>query len=572
MTPSLNVCLLLDGGSQKSYISECACDRLGLVPYGEHVLSIATFGSHVSGTTSCPIVDVQLQLPDSSYVKLPLYVVPMICEPLTGQPMSIGDKRYQHLRGLKLADPTSRTSKALPMDVLIGADTYWRLMTGKVHKGFNGPTAIHTRLGWVLSGPSDPVELCHSATSLVTHVLHVQEATLDHQLQAFWELETLGISDKGRTLYDRLTEVIKFKNGRYKVLLPWKEIHDSLPDNHEMCLMRLQSLLRRLRHDPAILNEYHQVMQDQLEQGVIELVSTDESNSRTVHYLPHHPVIRRDKSTSKVRIVYDASAKSPGLPSLNDCLFKGPKFDQLIFDILLRFRLHKVALIGDLEKAFLMIAIEEGDRDALRFLWVEDVSKDPPVIRAYRFTRVVFAVSSSPFLLNGTVRYHLEQHLERNEGLVRKLIRSAYVDDIISGAETEENAFKMYCEAKRLFREGGFNLQKFRTNSSSLQARLDKAEELDKTRCNTGTSVEESDMQTTQVTRHSHADEVKVLGIQWNPVLDVFIFDFSKLLTRALRAERTKRGIVKIISSFYDPVGYAAPITIRFKIFLQELY
>ena len=79
-----------------------------------------------------------------------------------------------------------------------------------------------------------------------------------------------------------------------------------------------------------------------------------------MHYLPHHAVIRRDKDKTKLRITYDVSACSEG-PSLNDCLYMGPKFDQRILDILLRFCLHQVALTADIEKAFLMISIAEKD-------------------------------------------------------------------------------------------------------------------------------------------------------------------------------------------------------------------
>ena len=128
-----------------------------------------------------------------------------------------------------------------------------------------------------------------------------------------------------------------------------------------------------------------------------------------VHYLPHHAVIRQDKQTTKLRIVFDALAKCDG-PSLNECLYTGPKFDQSILDILLRFRTHQVALTADIEKAFLMVSISEQDRDVLRFLWVDDIKKDPPEACAFRFTCVVFGVSSSPFLLNATIHHHLEKH------------------------------------------------------------------------------------------------------------------------------------------------------------------
>ena len=99
-----------------------------------------------------------------------------------------------------------------------------------------------------------------------------------------------------------------------------------------------------------------------------------------------------------------------GEPSLNDCLVIGPKFDQKILDILMRFRAYRIALTADIEKAFLMISVEEKDRDVLRFLWVNDANEDEIKIRPLRFTRVVFGVCSSPFLLNSTIRHHLEQY------------------------------------------------------------------------------------------------------------------------------------------------------------------
>ena len=127
------------------------------------------------------------------------------------------------------------------------------------------------------------------------------------------------------------------------------------------------------------------------------------------HYIPHHAVIRQDKQTTKLCVVYNASAKEDG-PSLNNCLYTGPKFGQNIMDIILRFRVHNMALAADIEKTFLMVSVDERDRDVLRFVWVDDVIKDDPEVIAFRFTRVMFGVSSSPFLLNATIRHHLKSH------------------------------------------------------------------------------------------------------------------------------------------------------------------
>lgn len=121
---------------------------------------------------------------------------------------------------------------------------------------------------------------------------------------------------------------------------------------------------KSLRQEPAILEQYDHTIKEQLESGIIEAVNVSES---TLGKVPHHGVIRTDKTTTKLHVVYDASAKSSS-PSLNDCLHKGPKFNQLILDLLLRFRSYRIGLTADIEKAFLIISIDDRDRDVLRFL------------------------------------------------------------------------------------------------------------------------------------------------------------------------------------------------------------
>ena len=195
------------------------------------------------------------------------------------------------------------------------------------------------------------------------------------------------------------------------------------------------------------------------EQGIVEMVeplqeeSGIQEESGRVHYLPHHAVIRQDKETTKLRIVYDASARSGEGLSLNNCLFTGQKFDQKILDILIRFRYYKVALTADIEKAFLMVSVVEKDRDVLRFLWFDDVfNKEDPNLIVLRFARVVFGVSASPFLLNATLRHHVESFVASHPQLLKVLIESTYVDDIVFGADSEECAFEMYQQSKDLFR------------------------------------------------------------------------------------------------------------------------
>ncbi|KAL5496655.1 hypothetical protein EMCRGX_G012988 [Ephydatia muelleri] len=192
-------------------------------------------------------------------------------------------------------------------------------------------------------------------------------------------------------------------------------------------------LMSKIPHDLCLIvksPEYDKIIKDHIDQGIVEVVEDPWCmNTNKLHYLPHHGIIRENKLTTKLRVVYNASAKNNG-PSLNDCLYAGPSFGQRITDILFRFRLYPVALVTDIEKAFLMICIAEDDRDVLRFLWLEDIKNELPRIQVLRFTRVVFGVSSSPFLLNATIKHHIQSYLTRDPQFVTKFEQSIYVDDV----------------------------------------------------------------------------------------------------------------------------------------------
>ncbi len=110
-----------------------------------------------------------------------------------------------------------------------------------------------------------------------------------------------------------------------------------------------------------MLADYDAIIQDQLKSNVIESVAALEKQGEKLHYLPHQAVVRKDAETTKLIIVHDASSKERrNGPSLNDCLHTGPSLNPLLFDILVRFRDNKVALVGDIEKAFLKIEIACG--------------------------------------------------------------------------------------------------------------------------------------------------------------------------------------------------------------------
>ena len=246
---SQRVRIVFDSGSQRSYITESLKLELNLTARGEQSMSIMTFGSSDANARLCDIVHVGLKLLGGGTMLLSLYAVPLICEPFSCQPVTVCQMNYQHLADLPLADP-SDGQEHLEISILIGCDQYWSLITGETRRGVNGPVAIQSNLGWVLSGPVGFTCPDQSRSTLITHSMHVdtlllQDAQLlDDRLKSFWNLESFGIASSEHTVLDEFQD--KFTGGRYKVSLPWKDPHPPLPDNHQLTRRRLRGLLERL--------------------------------------------------------------------------------------------------------------------------------------------------------------------------------------------------------------------------------------------------------------------------------------------------------------------------------------
>ena len=334
--------------------------------------------------------------------------------------------------------------------------------------GIDEPVAVETELGWVLSGPMRSYS--RSPEPVQVNLVQSDDKGLDVDVHKLWDLEILGIKEPRSEVYEEYSDSISFDGNRYSVKLPWKEGHPELPTNYATSLRRLKTQVARLEREPDVLTEYATIIEEQLHAGVIERVVELEMAPK-VHYLPHQAVVRKEATTTKVRIVYDASSKATKTgTSLNDCLHVGPSLNPLLFDILLRFRESRVVLVGDIEKAFLNVGV---DRDCLRFLWLED-PPDMSKIVVCRFCRVVFGLNASPFLLNATLRHHISKFSEVDPEFVKKLIDSFYVDDFVGGGASPDEVTDLYRKTVNRMSEGGFKLRKWLTNDASVRERIKK--------------------------------------------------------------------------------------------------
>ena len=222
-------------------------------------------------------------------------------------------------------------------------------------------------------------------------------------LKKFWDTESIGVQDTPNDQEVKdvpFLQDIQFQGGRYLVKLPWKNDHPDVPDHFNLYFNRLKYLQQKLLKMPDVLKEYHSI-QEQLANRIVEPVLGETGilpgnpclNKMLFHYLPHRAVIRQDKATTKLRIVYDDSARSAtDSLSLNDCLNTGPNLIPKLFNILIKFRRNLIAVTADIEKAFLMIGIHKADRDMLRFLWFKEATNADSEIIHLRFTRLIFGL------------------------------------------------------------------------------------------------------------------------------------------------------------------------------------
>ena len=377
----------------------------------------------------------------------------------------------------KLADTIPGTSKSTieTVDILVGSDYFWDIVDNERIVLPSGLLLLSSKLGYIVTGKyPDPTTECDGhSNQTVSFCVTIQKGYPN--LCDLWDLDQIGIKESPYVMdndkaLEQFNNAIQYKEGRYYISWPWKSAEFSLPENFDVAFGRMKTLLRRFQGDQNLLKQYCEIIKSQVTSGIIEEVDSGqlESENKT-HYLPHHPVITPHKVSTKVRIVFDASVKaSRHTKSLNECLLRGPINLPDMCGILLRFRIHYIVLLGDIEKAYLQIGIKEQERDVTRFLWYKDPSIPQTVeknLSIYRFCRVPFGIICSLFLLEATLRYHLNKEGSDIAIMIRDNI---YVDNLSVGASSAQEAYHIYEQAKQIFERASMNLRQWCSNCNEF--------------------------------------------------------------------------------------------------------
>ena len=315
------------------------------------------------------------------------------------------------------------------------------------------------------------------------------------------------------------------QEGRYTVQLPWKQDRPPLPSNLGLYKKILCALVGRLGRNPEQLVNYDQITHSQLKEGFIKKVENPYRHTGTLHEIPHQPVIKEERVTTKIRIVHDVSARiSSHAASLNYCLHVGPSLLHQLSALLIKFRVPQIAITADIEKAFLQVKLREVDRDATRYLWIKNLQEpidEERDVECYRFRRVLYGASPSQFLLGATQRHHLDN--QKDDWVADDLKNSMYMDNVLAGVSDDEDAEHYYRHSRQLLASAGMNFRQWTTNSNKLKEKL----------------VAENTIAT---------DKLNVLGLDWDSNADTISFPLMKVVseTKALHNQLKKRSVLSI--------------------------
>ena len=538
----------LDSGSNTSFCTETLLQKLNIKGKKTN-LSLTTLQGE-NEPIKCSMISLLVSdLHQENSFEIPMvYSRPSL--PVSRETLATQEdvNRWPHLKGVTIPQIEAE------IGLLIGSDVPQLLQPQEIRKSENGgPFATKTVLGWVLNGP-----LGRDTPKSPTVNFSIQASkSLEEQFRDYCNQEfndsnlnsKASMSLNDRRALDIMEETLQLKNGHYEIALPWKTYPPNLVNNRSVAERRLSLLKKRLKREPLVHEKYRDFMDDLLKKDYARKVNCQDIGPLGTHwYLPHHPVFH-PKKPDKVRVVFDCSAKHLGT-SLNDQLLQGPDLTNSLVGVLSRFREEQIALMADVEAMFHQVRVRPSDCDALRFLWWPDGNLDNEP-QEYQMRVHLFGGASSPSCANFALKKTAQDNkTEFDLETIETVERNFYVDDCLKSVSSEELAVNLSSQLCELLARGGFKLTKWLSNSRKVIESLPASER--------AAQVKDLDFEKLPVER--------ALGVQWNISSDQFGF---RIVIKDRPA--TRRGILSIVSSVYDPLGFVAPFILNAKLILQDL-
>lgn len=448
-------------------------------------------------------------------------------------------------RNKLLADP--QFDQPGEIDMLIGSGTTLStLCVGQIKLSKPSEPDLYlqnTRLGWIIGGSildrNTPKKSISKRQCLLTN--------LERVMRRFWEIEE-PVGQHHPVEADCAEHfrqhIRRDNNGRYIVALPFNDKKSELGQTRALAEKRLTSIERKLRRDPNLQTQYTAVIEEYLALGHMTRLPCEPTTKG--YYLPHHAVIKESSQTTKVRVVFDGSAKSTTGISLNETLLVGPTIQDDIFSLLLRFRTHNYVLTGDIEKMYRQFLVREEDRAYQRILWRDADSQ----MATYELNTITFGLSPAPYLAIRCLQQLAEDEGHEFPRAAMVIKNDLYVDDLLTGAATFDEALTLRNEIDALLRRGNLNLRQWASNDTNL------LEGLPSNHVNLKLQSKED-------------NTIKTLGVHWKSEQDSIIYTVHPT---PLNGRVTKRVILSDIARVFDPLGLLGPVITHAKLIMQRLW
>lgn len=471
-------------------------------------------------------------------------IVPQISQTMPS--ITIDYRSLEIPKNIKLADP--EFFKPSKIDALIGVKLFYKLLSVGQIALKNNPEAVlqKTQLGWIVAGEFNQ----SSHSSSVSCHISLKLDPPDADLTRFWEIEELQdaklLSSEEKACEEHYAQHTKRNlDGRYEVQLPFNNKKHALGDSYSSALKRFHILERKFQKYPRVKKDYVEFLNEYKQLGHMSL-STKQDDRFGGFFLPHHAVIKEVSITTKIRVVFDGSARTSTGVSLNDVLMVGPKLQDDLFIILNRFRSHMYVFTADIEKMSRQVLVHSEDAQHQNILFRENPT-DPVLI--YLLNTVTYGTASASYLAIKSLYQLADDEGANFPNAATVLRRDFYVDDMLTGARTIPEAVILRDELIALLKKGGFCLKKWASNHPEMLVEHQEHPE------------------STHMSLDPDAS-IKTLGIRWNAREDHFFYEIN------IKAEKsfTKRSILSQIAKLFDPLGLLGPIIVYAKIILQCLW
>ncbi|VEN57358.1 unnamed protein product [Callosobruchus maculatus] len=536
---------IIDSGAMSSYITNACAQRLRLARKKCSFEPLGLGGNPVQdfGLITCSIK------PRNSSGPI-LKTEAVVVSHITGNlpTITLSSEIVNEFRNLDLADPSYHT--AAPVELLLAGDLFPYIYDGKniLPRTPGLPVAMHSIFGYVITGQT--VLNTNDQRQTTSCNLLAYDSSIDKVIKSFWETENIScdLSQNPEDIYVEQKfskEHSRDSTGRYIVTYPFKPNFE-LGDSREQAIRRFLNLESKLNRHCQLKQDYHEFMTEYESLGHMTcLGELDTVESK--YTIPHFCILRPSSTSTKLRVVFDASSKTTNHNSLNHVLYAGPKLQSDINEILINFRLHKIGLSSDICKMFRMILVNTSQRPYQHILW--RFSQNEP-LKVYELNTLTYGIASSPYLSIRVLHQLADDSMKNFPIAATVLKRGFFVDNLLWSVETDEEAFQLQDELIALLRSGGFELHKWASNCLPLLERVPG-----KLREMPVAFEDDKDL------------SIKILGLQWLPLEDVLTF-----ATLSASSTNTKRGVLSQIGRQFDPLGFVAPCIFYAKCFMQKLW